>query len=177
MMRADADPPDLDHERYMRRAIERARIAPIALYQSVIVDRLTGEIVAEGANDVTGEHPLIHGETDAIDCCHRAHPGIDWSRLALYTTAEPCAMCQAAIGWAGIGLVVYGASTPFLAGLGYDAIYLRAEEVAERTPFNRCRIVGGVLEAECEALFSEWRAKEPSPPGPLSRAHGRGGDS
>jgi tRNA(Arg) A34 adenosine deaminase TadA len=151
----------LDHERYMRRAIERARVAPIALYQSVIVNRQTGDILAEGANDVTGDHPLIHGETAAIDACYRAHPGIAWSRLALYTTAEPCPMCQAAIGWAGIGLVVYGASTPFLATLGYDVINLRAEDVARHTAFNHCQVIGSVLEAECEALFVEWRDAHP----------------
>ena len=129
-MNDDATSNTLDHERYMRRATERARIEPVALFQTVIVDRRTGEIVAEDANDAVGNHPLMHGETDAIDRCWRERPSIDWSRLALYTTAEPCAMCQAAIGWAGIGLVFYGGSTPF----SHRSATIASARVPRRSP-------------------------------------------
>lgn len=149
---------ELDHAAYMRRAIAQAQVAPVALFQSLIVDRETGDVLASGANDIVNDHPLVHGETDAIDHCWRAHRNIDWSRLALYTTAEPCPMCQAAIGWAGISLVVYGVSTPFLASLGFHTFDLRAEEVAARNTFSRCEIIGGVLQHECETLFREWVA-------------------
>jgi tRNA(Arg) A34 adenosine deaminase TadA len=146
----------LDHERYMRRALDLARTPPIALYRSVIVDRVSGEIVAEGANHIDDEHPLWHGETDAIDRCYRAWPAIDWSRLALYTTAEPCTMCMGAILWAGIGLVVYGSAIPTLVRLGFDFPDYRAAGHTRRTSFTACQIVGGVLETECDALFREW---------------------
>jgi tRNA(adenine34) deaminase len=140
----------------MRTALELAWTSPAALFRAVIVDRRSGEIVAEGANDAEGDHPLIHGETDAIDRCFRGRPGIDWTALALYTTAEPCSMCQSAIGWCRISLVVYGTSTPTLQRLGFEAPDIRAAEVARRTPFSRCEIVGGILEAECDGLFSAW---------------------
>lgn len=153
--------PALDHARYMRIALDRTRVEPVALFQSLIVDRVTGEILAGGHNDIVTDHPLVHGETNAIDNCWRAHPGLDWSRLALYTTAEPCPMCQSAIGWAGISLVVYGVSTPFLASLGFHYIDIRAHEVAARTTFNHCEVIGGVLQAECEAVFRAWRAAHP----------------
>lgn len=146
----------LDHERYMRRALELAWSSPPALFRAIIVDRHSGEVMAEGANDAEGDHPLIHGETDAIDRCFRRHPGIDWTALALYTTAEPCPMCQSAIGWSGVSLVVYGTSTPTLQRLGFDTQEIRAAEVARRTPFSRCEIVAGVLEAECDAVFAAW---------------------
>ena len=32
-------------------------------------------------------------------------------------------------------------------------IDIRAEEVIRRTPFRETRILGGVLEAECDSLF------------------------
>ena len=32
-------------------------------------------------------------------------------------------------------------------------IDIRAEEVAKRTPFRKCAIIGGILENECNALF------------------------
>lgn len=73
-------------------------------------------------------------------------------------------MCQAAIIWAGIGLVVYGADTPFLAALGFDTFDLTAREVEARARFDRCEIIGGVLRAECEALFLAWVQEHPRSP-------------
>jgi len=71
----------------------------------------------------------------------------------LYTTAEPCPVCQSAVEWAGIPWVVYGSSIPFLQGLGWWQIDIRAGEVARRTPFRRTAVLGGVLAKECNALF------------------------
>jgi tRNA(Arg) A34 adenosine deaminase TadA len=148
----------LDHARYMRVAIEQARLVPAYPFGAVIVEMSTGTLVAEGHNR-SAENPTWHGEIDAINVCAAKHAGIDWTGLALFTTAEPCPMCQSGILWAGISLVVYGTSIPYLQGLGWQQIALRAEEVVRRTPFRTCRVVGGVLEAECNALF------DAAPPG------------
>jgi tRNA(Arg) A34 adenosine deaminase TadA len=136
----------------MRRAIALARQVPRLPFGAVIVQRATGDIVAEGFNK-SSESPTFHGEIDAINHCAALHPSIDWTGLDLYTTAEPCAMCQSAIEWAGIGAVYYGTSIPYLKDRGWWAIDIRAEEVARRTPFRKTTIVGGILEAECNRLF------------------------
>ena len=78
----------------------------------------------------------------------------DWGRLTLYTTAEPCPMCMAAILWAGIPRVVFGTSIRQLQRLGWHQIDITSEEVVRRTPFRSCTLVGGVLAAECDALFA-----------------------
>jgi tRNA(Arg) A34 adenosine deaminase TadA len=148
----------LDHDRCMRVAIEQAREVPACPFGAVIAEIATGTIVAEGHNCST-ENPTRHGEIDAINNCCARHPGIDWTGLALYTTAEPCPMCQAAILWAGIPLVVYGTSIPHLQALGWQQIALRAEELVRLAPFRACQVIGGVLEAECNALF------DATPPG------------
>lgn len=140
------------HEDFMRRAIALARQVPEVPFGAVIVRRATGEIVAEGWNR-SSENPTLHGEIDAINRCAAAHRSIDWTGLDLYTTAEPCPMCQGAVEWAGIGTVYYGTSIPYLTERGWWQIDIRAEEVARRTPFRRTGIVGGVLEAECNTLF------------------------
>src|SRR5262249_58548342 len=101
----------------------------------------------------TADSPTFHGEIDAINHCAALHGGIDWSQLVLYTTAEPCPMCQGAIAWTGMPLVVYGSSIPFLESLGWRQIEIRAEEIIRRAPFCRTALLGGVLEAECNALF------------------------
>ncbi len=140
------------HEDYMRRAITMAQKVPELPFGAVIVRQITGEIVAEGFNR-SSESPTFHGETDAINRCAAAHRSIDWAELDLYTTAEPCPMCQSAIEWAGISNVYYGTTIPYLQSRGWWQINIRAEEVARRTPFRQTKVVGGILEAECNALF------------------------
>jgi tRNA(Arg) A34 adenosine deaminase TadA len=140
------------HESFMRRAIELGRQVPRVPFGAVIVRQDSGEIVAEGWNR-SSESPIRHGEIDALDRCALARPGIDWTQLTLYTTAEPCPMCQAAILWAGIPRVVYGTSIRYLQSRGWNQIDILAEEVVRRTPFRSCVVIGGVLEAECNALF------------------------
>jgi len=93
---------ELDHERYMRRAIELTANAPSLPFAAVIVHRGTGEVVAEGWNR-TADNPTLHGEIDAINNLIASAPALDRSELVLYTTAEPCPMCQGAILWTGSG--------------------------------------------------------------------------
>jgi tRNA(Arg) A34 adenosine deaminase TadA len=74
-------------------------------------------------------------------------------------------MCQGAIEWAGIGYVVYGTSITTLQKLDWWQIDIRADEVIRRTPFRQTKILGGVLEQECDALFravpkGKYRTKE-----------------
>ena len=140
------------HEFYMRRAIALAQKSPDFPFGAVIVRRESGEIVAEGFNR-THESPVFHGEIDAINRCAQAHPSIKWEELDLYTTAEPCPMCQSAIEWAGISRVYYGSSIPYLKSQGWWQIDIRAEEIADRTPFRNTRVIGGILEEECNALY------------------------
>jgi tRNA(adenine34) deaminase len=69
-------------------------------------------------------------------------------------------MCQGAIAWCGIGTVVFGTSIAYLERLGWWQIDIPAAEMVARTPFRSCRLIGGVLEAECNALFAaagSWR--------------------
>ncbi len=141
-----------DHKYFMKRAILMAKRAGEFPFGAVIVKRLTGEIVSEGFNR-SGESPTFHGEIDAINRCAKNHPLINWKELDLYTTAEPCSMCQSAIEWAGIANVYYGSSIPFLQSIGCRQIDIRAEEVALRTPFRKTRVVGAILEEECNLLY------------------------
>ena len=99
------------------------------------------------------ENPTLHGEIDAINRLVAVAPGTDGSRLVLYTTAEPCPMCQGAILWAGIGAVVFGSSIRFLLDIGWRQIDIPAAEVVHRSLGWRCAVSGGVLEAECNELF------------------------
>lgn len=142
------------HESYMRRAIALARTEPKLPFAAVIVHK--GGIIVEGRNR-THQNPILHGEVDAINQVADNFPKLNWSELSLYTTAEPCPMCQSAIAWAHIGGVVYGASIPQLKKLGWWQIDLRSSEIARRSPAPRCRILGRILEKECLELFQSVR--------------------
>jgi tRNA(adenine34) deaminase len=142
----------LDHERFMREAIARAKKVPRRPFGAVIVLAEKAEVVADGINR-SEKNPTFHGELDAINSYAELHSRADWSGLVLYTTAEPCPMCQTAVIWAGIGMVVFCSTSTFFKILGWGQVDIRAEEVVRRTAFRRCVLLGGVLEEECNALF------------------------
>ena len=144
----------MDHERYMRRAIEIARGNPDAPFGCVIVDAESGEILAEGLNDAE-KSPVLHGETAAVMDLFGRRPNVNLSNLVLYTTAEPCPMCSGAILWSGIPRVVLGTRIERLKGLGLPHIDLPCEEVSRKAFFGGFEVTYGVLEAECDVLYEE----------------------
>ena len=81
----------MNHEFFMRKAIDLALQVPQLPFGAVIVNRGTGEIVAEGFNK-SALNPTFHGEMVAINHCAELHHPNDWSKFDLYTTAEPCSM-------------------------------------------------------------------------------------
>jgi tRNA(adenine34) deaminase len=140
-----------DDEIYMKRAIRLASNNTKFPFAAVLVDQQK-RVVAEGWNRSV-HNPTWHGEMDAINKCVASNPKIDWTKLTLYTTAEPCAMCQGAVAWSGISRVIFGSSIPFLKSLNWWAIDIRAEELSRLAAFRQCTVVGGVLEEECNKLF------------------------
>ncbi|MBM3807122.1 MAG: nucleoside deaminase [Acidimicrobiia bacterium] len=142
----------LDHERFMRRAIALTANCPGLPFGAVIVRGDTGEVLAEGWNKST-INPTWHGEIDAINRLVDLGHGDDRSGLVLYSTAEPCPMCAAAILWSGVGTVVFGSSIRFLVQCGWRQINIPAADVVRRSPGWSCAIIGGVLERECNDLF------------------------
>ena len=144
---------ELDHDHYMERAIALGLRKPRAPFGALVVAAVSGEVLAEGVNSVE-DSPTRHGEMVAIDAWAAAYESRDDGHLVLYTTAEPCPMCMAAILWARIEVVVFGSSIPHLVREGWDQIEIRAAEIARCTPFATCRLVGGVRKAECDRLFA-----------------------
>jgi tRNA(Arg) A34 adenosine deaminase TadA len=152
---------ELNHRRFMRRAIELASNVPDLPFGALIVVRTSGQVVAEGWNK-TSINPIWHGEIDALNRLASSTADHDGGQLVLYTTAEPCPMCQAAILWSGIETVVYGTSIPFLQNQGWRQIDILAEEVVRRSPSWHCTLIGGVLEEECNELFKAASSRKGS---------------
>lgn len=146
------------HEAHMRRAIDQARRNPGRPFGAVIVDERGERVLAEAVNAVD-ESPIFHGETAAIDACARAHPGCDWRGLCLYTTAEPCAMCAAAIAWTGIGAVIIGTGIDTLVRFGVKQIDMACVDVLRAASFYRGRVITGVLASETDRMYADWARK------------------
>ena len=139
---------------FMAATIEVAASNPIAPYGAIIVydDK---EILLKSVNSAH-HHPLMHGELSVIHTLFNNGFKDDVSKLSLYTTAEPCPMCAAAIYWAMIPKVIYGTSIPFLHELFGRQIQVGAEEIFSKTPeFYQCNLIAGVLQEECDQLFVE----------------------
>lgn len=141
----------------MSAAIEQAR-AGIARGQSpfgAVVVR-GDRVVSAGHNEVwlTGD-PTAHAEVVAIRRAAAALGSIDLSGCEMHTTCEPCPMCAAAIHWAGLDAVHFGAAIADAAGAGFRELRLPAAEVLSR-PGGRTRLHAGVMRRECADLFREW---------------------
>jgi|APGre2960657505_1045072.scaffolds.fasta_scaffold05508_7 tRNA(adenine34) deaminase len=143
-----------DHELYMRRAIALAAHVPELPFGALIVDGDSDTILSEGWNK-TSVNPTWHGEIDAINGLSSSGVLVEGKHLVLYTTAEPCPMCQAAALWSGIETVVFGTSIRSLQRLGWRQIDILAQEVVRRSPAWNCKLIGGVLERDCDALFQK----------------------
>jgi tRNA(Arg) A34 adenosine deaminase TadA len=135
----------------MRHALVIARQNPEYPFGCVIVDE-RGDIVAEGLHQGR-ENSILRGEIDAINECAKTCRDSDWSRLTLYTTAEPGPLCMSAIVWSGIGHVVFGTSLETLMKLGWPQIDIPSSEVVARSWNQELSITGGVLEEQCNQLF------------------------
>ena len=82
--------------------------APIG---AVVVDPLTGEVIARAGNSPIGlSDPTAHAEILALREAAAKLGNYRLTGLTLVVTLEPCAMCAGAISHARIGRLVFGAT-------------------------------------------------------------------
>ncbi|MBR1756761.1 MAG: nucleoside deaminase [Alphaproteobacteria bacterium] len=104
----------MNKEEYMQIALQLARQAaaedevPVA---ALVVDSSSGEIVAEAYNQSAhGTDSTAHAEILAIRrACDKRGSTRLWD-LDMYVTLEPCTMCAAAISFARIRNLYFGAT-------------------------------------------------------------------
>jgi tRNA(Arg) A34 adenosine deaminase TadA len=144
-------------EDYLGRAILKAQEgidAGQSPFGAVIVRG--GAIVAEAHNTVLRDvDPTAHAEVNGIRAAASALGSIDLHGGTLYSTCEPCPMCMAAIHWAKLDRVVFGASIADATSAGFSKLPIPASRIVElgRSPV---RVDGGLLREECAALFRRW---------------------
>jgi guanine deaminase len=143
----------------MRLAIEKCR-AGIAQGESPF-----GCAIAVGDRVVAVSHNIVlsttditaHAEITALREACRAERRIHLIDAIVATTCEPCPMCLAALHWARVAKVYYGATIDDANSAGFNEMRLAASEMV-RLSGSSLRLVAGVLAEECRGLFDEWKA-------------------
>ena len=135
-------------ERFMREALREAQAAgaedevPIG---AVVVCR--GRVIARGHNMTERLHdPTAHAEMIALTAATEAVGGKYLDECTLYVTVEPCPMCAAALCWAQLGRLVWGAPDP---RRGYSLF-------SPSLLHPRTETVSGLLETECSTLVKDY---------------------
>ena len=147
-----AAPASAEDERFMRMAIEEARLADFPFGAVIVRD---GAVIARGRNlGRTNRDPTAHGEMVAIRRCLAEHGPDALRGSTLYTSGEPCAMCMGAIIWCHLGRMVFAASVDQLA-TKIDQIMVGSADVRAKSIFVPISITGGVLADEAMALFAK----------------------
>lgn len=146
-----------DHLKFMQAAMAEAHAAaardevPIG---AVLVHRESGTIVARAGNrTIELSDPTAHAEILVVREACRALgsqriPGHD-----LYVTLEPCALCAAALSFARIGTVYYGAADPKGGGVAHGGKFYE-----QPTCHHRPEVMAGLCAEESAGLLKEFFA-------------------
>jgi len=126
-------------------------------FGAVIADS-DGRIVATEHNQVRQTHDsTAHAEITAIraECQKLGTPNL--TGHVIVTTCEPCPMCAAAIHWARLEKVIYGASIADAKQAHFNELSVSTETLY-RDGQSLVQIIPFVLRDECRALFELWKA-------------------
>lgn len=120
---------------------------------AVVVDA-DGEVLARAGNRTLGlRDPTAHAELLAIrEACAR----LGSERLVdcdLYVTLEPCAMCAAAISFARIRRLYFGAPDPKGGAVEHGPRFF-----GQPTCHHAPELIGGIGEARASALLKQFFA-------------------
>ncbi len=111
-----------------------------------------GEIIAcAGNRTIADKDPTAHAELIAI---RQAAVALGSERLAdcdLYVTLEPCTMCTAAMSFARIRRLYFGAADPKGGAVEHGVRFF-----ASSTCHHRPEVYGVINETECAALLREF---------------------
>lgn len=138
----------MDDLKYMRESLKEATVAlksgevPIG---GVMVCR--DHIIAR-AHNLTEllTDPTAHAEMQLITMATETLGGKYLKECTLYVTVEPCPMCAAALAWAQLGRLVYGADDP---KRGYSLF-------SPSLLHPKTEVTKGILADECGSLVTDF---------------------
>lgn len=106
-----------------------------------------GKIIARAYNLTERlNDPTAHAEMQAITMAANSFGGKYLDNCTLYVTVEPCPMCAAALNWAQLKRLVYGAGDP---KRGYSLF-------SPSLLHPKCEVASGVFADECGDLMKSF---------------------
>ncbi|MAT73508.1 MAG: tRNA-specific adenosine deaminase [Planctomycetaceae bacterium] len=149
----------IDPAELMRLAIEVCREG-LAKGQSPF-----GCAIAQGDRIISRTHNTValttditaHAEVNAIRAANLEIDNIFLEGAVVATTCEPCPMCMAALHWARVDTVYFGATIADAESAGFNELTLPAEELLARGG-SQLKLIGEMRRDECRQLFDEWLA-------------------
>jgi tRNA(Arg) A34 adenosine deaminase TadA len=152
-----------DSEALMQLAIDKAREGVVA-GQSPFGCAIAkdDQLLAVCHNTVLSTTDITaHAEINALRAACTQIGNILLNGCVVATTCEPCPMCMAALHWARVSTVYFGASIADAEAAGFNELQVPAADVLSIGGSN-VQLNGGVLADECKALFDQW-LKSPNP--------------
>ncbi len=136
---------------YMKHALKEAeqayKIGEVPIGAVIVCN---GAVIARAHNLVESLcDPTAHAEMQAITAATEHIGGKYLKGCTIYVTVEPCPMCAAALSWAQIDRVVYGAPEP---KRGYSTI-------SDTLLHPKTLVEKGVCEEECSSLIKSFFKK------------------
>ena len=145
----------MDHEYFMRLALEQARLAKAQgeVPVGAVVVRDNHVIAACHNMRESASDPTAHAEVLAIRVAAQALHTRRLTGCTLYVTLEPCPMCAGAILMAQLDACFFAAADPLQGCCG--SVY----DIPQDPAFtHHVRIVGGILEEEAQKLLKDFFA-------------------
>jgi len=147
-------------EDLMQHAIDKCRVG-IAAGQTPFgcAISLDGRLIAVSHNTVWQTVDITaHAEVNALrEGCQAVNsPLLEGAIVA--TTCEPCPMCAAALHWARVATIYYGASIADATQAGFNELALPAAKVFEAGK-SPPKLEADLLGDACRELFAQWKAK------------------
>lgn len=143
-----------NHERYMKKCIELAKIAKLngdSPVGSILVKN--GLIVGEGIEGgKTFKDITFHSEIEAVRNARSLLNTPDLSDCIMYTTHEPCIMCSYILRHHQINTIIIGIASGDIGGFSSNYPLLTDQTIKKwkTAPI----IIFGILEEECRQLSS-----------------------
>ena len=150
-----ADTAEMDLH-WMRRAIALAREGEAAPGGSPIgcVIVRDGRVIGEGHNEADLlNDPSAHAEIVAMRRAGHLVASKEFRGATLYTTLQPCGMCSMASIWAKVSRIVYGAGRGDVHEMYFEDRHMDTVDFIRDAFRDDLSLEGGVLAAECAALY------------------------
>lgn len=98
-----------------------------------------------------------HAEIHALRLACKSENNIFLEGAMVATTCEPCPMCMAALHWARVDTVYYGASIADAEKAGFNELALPAHDLLT-LGHSSVKLIPGILKEKCKALFEQWES-------------------